>query len=158
MAKDFIMNYKNAKQHENGSIDCEIEHPVHGWIPTTLDINDAETAELFGLVNASGTVAEYIAPPLPTQAELTAAFKATALKAVQAHLDDTAKLSGYDSIISACSYAGAVNPFQSESVKFIEWRGDVWQYCYTLLDEFTAGTTAQPTIDELINQLPNMGA
>jgi len=144
------MNYKNAKQNENGSIDCDIEHPMHGWIPTTLDINDAETAELFGLVNASGTVAEYIAPPLPTQAELTEAFKATALKAVQAHLDDTAKSKGYDDIISACSYAGAVNPFQAESVKFIEWRGAVWQHCYNLLDTDTTGLT----IIELINGLP----
>ena len=152
------MNYKNAKQNENSTIDCEIEHPVHGWIPTTLDINDAETAELFGLVNASGTVAEYIAPPLPTQAELTKAFKATALKAVQAHLDDTAKSKGYDDINSIAKYLIIGNYFYDEANSLSLWCGDVWAYCYTLLDEVTAGKTAQPTIDELINQLPSIGA
>lgn len=37
------MNYRNAKYiDDNGRIDCEIEHPVYGWIPYTLDPNDTD--------------------------------------------------------------------------------------------------------------------
>lgn len=37
------MNYRNAKYIDNeGRIDCEIEHPVYGWIPYTLDPNDTD--------------------------------------------------------------------------------------------------------------------
>ena len=35
------MNYRNSKLLENGWIDCEIEHPVHGWIPFTCDPEDS---------------------------------------------------------------------------------------------------------------------
>lgn len=29
------MQYKNARWNELGSIDCDLEHPIHGWIPFT---------------------------------------------------------------------------------------------------------------------------
>lgn len=35
------MNYRNAKFcRDNIRIDCEIEHPVYGWIPFTCDPSD----------------------------------------------------------------------------------------------------------------------
>lgn len=36
------MNYRNAIMLEDGRIDCELEHPVFGWIPFTADPNDVE--------------------------------------------------------------------------------------------------------------------
>lgn len=36
------MNFRNPKHNNNGSIDCEIEHPDYGWIPFTADPNDPE--------------------------------------------------------------------------------------------------------------------
>lgn len=36
------MNIRNAKYNEDGSIDSEILHPVHGWIPFTATYNDIE--------------------------------------------------------------------------------------------------------------------
>lgn len=74
--------------------------------------------------------------------------------AVQSRLDDVAKSKGYDSILSACSYAGAPNAFQAESVAFITWRGAVWEACYAMLAAFQAGQAAVPTKDELIAALP----
>ena len=36
-----ITQYKNAKKiNEDGDIDCEINHPTHGWIPFTLNLKD----------------------------------------------------------------------------------------------------------------------
>ena len=77
------MNYKNAKYNKNNGIDCEIEHPIHGWIPTTLRIDDAETSELFNIVSL-GDVAEYI-PYVPTAEELETKAKLEA----QQYLNET---------------------------------------------------------------------
>ena len=36
-----ITQYKNAKKiNENGDFDCEINHPIHGWIPFTANLSD----------------------------------------------------------------------------------------------------------------------
>ena len=60
------MNYYNAKYNAFGTVDCEIEHPVHGWIPFTADPSDIEPlgAEVFSSVESSASA--YVAPPPPT--------------------------------------------------------------------------------------------
>jgi hypothetical protein len=62
------MNYRNEKYNENGTIDCEIDHPAYGWIPCTVSSDDAETVGIFNLAKA--TAIAYIPPPPPTQEEL----------------------------------------------------------------------------------------
>ena len=75
------MNYRNAKYIDDTRIDCEIEHPVHGWIPYTLDPADTDmtinNGELLAAMTAAGDVAAYIPP---TQEELDA-IKAQAVRA-----------------------------------------------------------------------------
>lgn len=60
------MNYRNAKYLENGWIDCEIEHPVLGWIPFTCDPEDKgsffDTKILFDTMVKSNKVAFYSPP------------------------------------------------------------------------------------------------
>ena len=63
------MNYRNPKYCSDSiRIDCEIEHPAHGWVPFTCDPSDngAEfnTLELYQEMIASGQVAK------PTQQEI----------------------------------------------------------------------------------------
>ena len=36
------MEIRNAVKLDDDRIDCEINHPVYGWIPFTADANDAE--------------------------------------------------------------------------------------------------------------------
>ena len=36
------MEFRNPQYNDLGGIDCEIEHPVHGWIPFTADPNDVD--------------------------------------------------------------------------------------------------------------------
>ena len=79
--------------------------------------------------------------------------------AVQDHLNNVAATAGYgtartEPIVSACSFAGAPNPYQAEGAAFIAYRGAVWARCYELLDEVVAGTRAIPTEQELIALLP----
>jgi len=75
-------------------------------------------------------------------------------RAVESHMDETVAERGYSSIVSACSYAGAPNPFQDEGIACLTWRGNVWAKCYEILAEFQAGTRDKPTVDGLISELP----
>lgn len=71
------MNYRNAKRISYNRIDCEIDHPVYGWIPYTCDPTDTgaqfDVAALHALMNSDPATAPYIPP---TQAELDAAADA----------------------------------------------------------------------------------
>lgn len=80
------MNYRNAKYIDDIRIDCEIEHPVHGWIPYTLDPADTDMTVdnnvLLVAMAEAGDVAAYVPP---TQEELDAA-KAQAVRAERDNL------------------------------------------------------------------------
>ena len=79
------------------------------------------------------------------------------MKAVQRHLDNVARSKGYDNIISLCTYATDSDPiFSAEGQAGVAWRGAVWRYCNTVLAEVEAGTRAQPTVEELIAELPTI--
>lgn len=67
------MNYRNASYNAFGTIDCEIEHPVYGWIPFTADPNDVEPigAEVFNA--AKTTASAYVEPPVDLEALATEA-------------------------------------------------------------------------------------
>ena len=141
MEKDSIM----AKYNKYGTIDTEIDHPEFGIIPCTVSKNDPETADLFYQLQ---DVAEPYSEPVLSSEELKAIKLAEFEQAVQAHLDAVAKSKGYDSILSACTYAGYANPFQEEGQAFTKWRGDVWAYCYEQQNIFTGA------VDEFILTLP----
>lgn len=78
-------------------------------------------------------------------------------QAVQAHMDAVARQHGYDNILSACSYAGVDNPYRADSEAFIGWRGTAWAYCYQALNEMLVGVRPQPTVAELLAELPPIG-
>jgi len=66
------MKYRNANYiNNNGWIDCEIQHPVYGWGPYTLNPADTDMTvnndDLLAAMAAKGDVAPYVPP---TQAEL----------------------------------------------------------------------------------------
>lgn len=92
--------------------------------------------------------AEEAAAAIPTLDQYTVS--------VQNLLDTTAQAKHYDNIISCCSYAGAPNDFQAEGQAAIEWRGNVWATCYTIMAQVQAGTIPAPTIPELLAMLPVM--
>jgi hypothetical protein len=93
-----------------------------------------------------------IAPPDP--AALIDAYR----RAVQAHVDATAQARGYDSGVSAASYAGDPNPaWAAEAAAFIAWRSAVWVVVFDMLADVQAGTAAAPESPAaLIATLPAM--
>ena len=73
--------------------------------------------------------------------------------AVQNMMDSAAKAKGYDSILSACTYAAYPNQFQADGQEFVAWRGAVWAKCYEILGEVEAGTRPAPTVSELLAEI-----
>lgn len=77
--------------------------------------------------------------------------------AVQTVLDAKAQAMGYESILSAVTYAGSLVPkFATEGNSLKAWRDSCWAYCYDLLAQAQAGTVAVPTIDEVVSGLPQL--
>ena len=81
--------------------------------------------------------------------------------AIERELDRQSLEAGYydplnriPNIDRACSYAGHDNPYQSEGQSFVAWRAAVWAYVYQVKADVESGLRAQPTITELIAELP----
>ena len=76
---------------------------------------------------------------------------------VQKHMDQKVAEREYDSMISACTYATSTNPkYGPEGQACLQWRDAVWDKCYEILAEVQAGTRQHPTIEELIDELPEL--
>lgn len=104
-------------------------------------------ADLIAKVRASVKPA-----PAPTVEQIVAGLE----EAVQSELDRRARERNYDGIVSACSYAGAPNPFQAESIAYLSWRASCWAYCYQVLADCQSRPPkrAIPTGPELVAELP----
>jgi hypothetical protein len=96
-------------------------------------------------------IVENPAPPQPTVEEILKGYE----DAVQAHLDNTAKSRGYDNTYTCLSYLSSTDEtWHREANAFNAWRDSVWRKCHEILNAFMAGEIAQPTVEELIEQLP----
>lgn len=113
-------------------------HPSLIWAPCPAGTREGDYYD--------GAAFSKPVPPLPAQSDYIAA--------VQLHLDTAARANGYDSILSACSYAAVPNLFQAESIAFLEWRSSCWQSCFGVLVAVESQLRTQPTISELIGELP----
>ena len=63
------MKTRNAIYNENGTIDCDINHPKFGWIPFLANPDDPEKhgRDIHAELIVSGSVSAYVPP---TKAEL----------------------------------------------------------------------------------------
>jgi hypothetical protein len=77
-------------------------------------------------------------------------------QAAQSQLDTIAQSWGYDSIISAASYANSTNgQFKSEALVLIAWRDEVWTSAYALLASVQSNKKSAPKdVDDFLAQLP----
>ena len=77
--------------------------------------------------------------------------------AVQSHLDAMARTRGYDNTYTCLSYLNSTDEiWKRESIAFNIWRDSVWHKAHEILNAFMAGEIEQPTIDEVIEQLPKI--
>lgn len=73
-------------------------------------------------------------------------------------LNKEAQLKGYFNIDSACSYAGAPNVFQRESMAFVMWRAAIWSAWFALERKIASKEVAVTGTDDLVSLLPKLEA
>lgn len=100
----------------------------------------------------------YIINDLPKPVEPTDEdVKTAVINAVQAKLDEACKTKGYDNGFACASYASStVETFKNEANAFITWRDACWVKCYSLLEQYQRGLIERPTVEQVLNSLPNM--
>lgn len=117
--------------------------------PTEYQTVEAQSLEI---INGVPT-ANYILIDKPL-AEVMEIKRKTVANAIQNMLNTSAKSRGYDSIISECSYATSSGAFGAEAQVTVDWRGSVWNYVFQVEADVLAGTRIEPTLDELLAELP----
>lgn len=96
---------------------------------------------------AMGNAPSAYVPPAPTQQDYAAA--------ISWHFNATAQARGYDSEDRLVGYASSTNvTWQQEALIFIAWRDAVWAYAYAELALVQSGARPQPTVAELVAELP----
>ena len=75
--------------------------------------------------------------------------------AVQKYLDETVQQKGYDNVYTCLSYKGDPDPiFSAEADAVLAWRSQVWRTAQGILNQWQTGQIEQPTISQVIAQLP----
>lgn len=78
-------------------------------------------------------------------------------RAIQTHLDTAAQSRNYDSGTTIATYVNSTNPaWAAEAQAFVAWRDAVWAYAYVELDKVTTGARPQPSVEELVAELPEI--
>lgn len=79
-----MMNVRNPKYSEHGSVECEVEHPVYGWIPFHAVAGDPESDKVLAQIAADALP---IASATPIPLAVVKARKIADLDASKARLD-----------------------------------------------------------------------
>ena len=75
--------------------------------------------------------------------------------AIQSALDSAAAERRYSNGATMATYVNSTNAtWAAEAQAFVQWRDAVWLYAYALLDAVMAGESKQPTVEELLAELP----
>jgi hypothetical protein len=110
------------------------------------DPSNADRREYVAWLSA-GNVPE----PLPPQAVTIADY----VHAIETHVDATATAKAYGGTASLASYVNSSVPaWAAEAAAFVAWRDAVWLYAYAEMAKVQAAQRAQPTVAELIAELP----
>lgn len=75
--------------------------------------------------------------------------------AIQAHIDATAQDRDFHDGVHAASYYNSTIPnYAADAATFVAWRDAVWVYAYTEMAKVQGGQRAQPSVGELVAELP----
>lgn len=123
------------------------KHVIPGW-----QIVDAPVPEGFTPAGYTWDGAQVVAkPPVfvpPTEADYIAAL--------EAHYDATAQQQRYDNRLTCALRAGYTGPYQAQGAAFGTWMDACNSHAYSVMADVVAGARPQPTIAELIAEMPPM--
>ncbi|MFN3440837.1 MAG: hypothetical protein ACK4Z3_00395 [Rhizobium rosettiformans] len=77
--------------------------------------------------------------------------------AIQVHIDGAARSKLFRDGGTLASYVASTNPqWSAEAQAFVAWRDQVWAYAYQELARVVAGDREQPTVEEILTELPEI--
>ena len=89
----------------------------------------------------------------PTPEEIENSY----INAIQSFMDSKAQEKNYDNIKSAALRAALPDsPFHNEGLAAGTWMDNCWALSYQILAEVKVGTRQMPTVEELINMMPEL--
>lgn len=98
----------------------------------------------------NGEVVEYV--PLASTPTVT-----DYESAIQALIEETARSRQFRDAATMASYTSStVQQWSSQALSFVAWRDAVWMYAYAELEKVTTGTRPQPTVSEILDELPKI--
>ena len=79
-------------------------------------------------------------------------------EAVQNFLDQSVQKRGYDNVYTCLTYKDDPDPiFSAEAAQVLAWRSQVWRTAQGILNQWSQGQIEQPTIQQVLDQLPKLG-
>ena len=141
-----------------------------GWWPEEYQVENLKEFELYGeeILTVDNErkvviVTREILPMTELQKEQyiierVESEKQKYIDLTQKYLDDFARTRGYDSILSACTYAASsVEKFRTEGLYCVNLRDATWTKLYDILQEVLAGTRPLPThFEDVLKDLPKL--
>lgn len=77
--------------------------------------------------------------------------------AIQAHIDAMAASKAYNDAVTLAGYVASTNAlWAAEAAAFLGWRDAVWAYAYGELAKVQDGSRAQPSVQALVAELPDI--
>lgn len=161
-ATDLIHENRHVSFPTNVDDALLAEWYVYPVVPTERPVVDyTQTAKELDPVLVNGQWTQVWSVVAASQEEIDrrlSALKSQIVTSTQLRLDSFAKTRGYDSILSACSYATSTVPkFKAEGQYCVEARDATWAKLTDMLAEIEAGTRPVPSgFAEIEPELPTL--
>ena len=139
-------------------LDCIVDFVGIGSVSFTASESDSEghSRDIFARAVAGdfGPIAPYVAPPPQSPEQIKERLR----RAVEDHVEETARERDYSSAVSLASYTASTRePWAAEAQAFVHWRDDVWEYVFQRLAAVESGEDEPPeSAEALIADLPEM--
>ena len=168
-SKEWWTNFVNRWWH-HGDLQFTQVTPTQAQLNRLTEINDAGISEGFkagacmyvesGLLpkdeegNVGPPFDQFIENPDPSNSMLQTEYEL----AIENLMDRTARGRGYKNADRFMVYTSSTKQqWKDEADAFIKWRDDMFVYCFGVMQDIVEQKRNVPSVDELLNELPEMG-
>lgn len=149
-------------------VNVDNDHDAQGFLNAGFTELTSEEITNAGMVGYEHTVCSnntkfengqiVFTPPQPPSQEELVRQRIDEIKIiVQNVLDAKAQELEYDSGFTLATYATSTKErYRNQANQFIAWRDNVWDKCYEILNAFQSGEIEMPTVEYVLERLPNL--
>lgn len=162
--KEWWTDFVNRWWHHS-DLSFQDVHPSQGQIDRLAEVNAADIPEGFKAEASAYVEAGVVLnPDNPRFSGFTESRDfSNALSQIEYEygieelMEQTAQAKGYKSADRCMNYGNSTNnSWKAEADAFVAWRDDMFATCYQIMGEAEAGARDVPTVQELLDELPEM--